>query len=195
MFLYLVRHGESEGNARKLFFGVTDHPLTPLGREQAKQAGEKLREVSFTRCVSSDLSRAWDTAVICLEGRGIEPQPCPALREQNMGEFEDTTWEQAQLLHGDLVMNLVTDWFHVAPPKGESADEMIRRVSACMDDLVRQGEDTLVVAHNGPLSMILRHFGLMEDDVLMKPDRAFRHGAYSVIKVEDGKAELIHFNR
>ena len=59
MYLYLVRHGQSVGNERQLFFGAKDYPLTPLGREQAKQAADKLREASFTRCVASPLSRAW----------------------------------------------------------------------------------------------------------------------------------------
>ena len=49
MYLYLVRHGQSTGNERQLFFGVRDYPLTELGREQAKQAADKLREVEFTR--------------------------------------------------------------------------------------------------------------------------------------------------
>ena len=39
MYLYLVRHGQSVGNERRLFFGWSDHPLTELGREQARQAG------------------------------------------------------------------------------------------------------------------------------------------------------------
>ena len=78
MYLYLVRHGQSEGNVAKTFHGHIDYPLTPLGREQARQAGEKLKAVSFSRCVASDLSRAWDTALACVEGRGIVPECCPA---------------------------------------------------------------------------------------------------------------------
>ena len=38
MRLYLVRHGQSEGNVAKTFHGHTDYPLTELGREQARQA-------------------------------------------------------------------------------------------------------------------------------------------------------------
>ena len=75
MYLYLVRHGQSDGNERQLFFGSSDHPLTQLGREQARQAADKLREVSFTRCVSSDLARCWDTAELCLQGRNVAAEP------------------------------------------------------------------------------------------------------------------------
>ena len=41
MYLYLVRHGQSAGNERQLFFGSSDHPLTQLGREQARLAADK----------------------------------------------------------------------------------------------------------------------------------------------------------
>ena len=197
MFLYLVRHGQSVGNERQLFFGWSDHPLTELGREQAQEAAKKLNEVSFTRCVSSDLARAWDTALICTEGRGITVESVPALREQDMGGMEDLTFAQAQERYGELFVRMLDDWIHVDPPDGESVAHMIRRVGDCVDEIVRRGEDTLIVAHNGSLSLILRHFGLAEETELMDPkfNWFFRHGTYSVIKVEETGAELVYFNR
>ena len=33
MYLYLVRHGQSEGNVIRTFHGQTDYPLTEKGRE------------------------------------------------------------------------------------------------------------------------------------------------------------------
>ena len=195
MYLYLVRHGQSTGNERQLFFGVSDHPLTELGREQARQAADKLREVEFARCVSSDLSRAWETAVICTEGRGAAPEPCPALREQDMGGMEDLTWGQAESRYGELVGRLVGDWFHTTPPRGESPTRMRERVGACVDGLIRQGEDTRVVAHNGSLSLILYHLGLAGEEELFHTDWFFRHGTYSAIRADENGAELVHFNR
>ncbi len=194
MYLYLVRHGQSVGNEQKLFFGWSDHPLTQLGREQARQAAEKLKGIPFTRCMASDLSRAWETALICLEGRGVAPEPCPALREQNMGDFEDCTWQQAQVRHGDLVERLVRDWFHTTPPEGEGPEEMARRVNACVDSLIRAGEDTLVVAHNGSLSLVLKHLGLAGEGQLLRPGWFFEHGSYTAIEIENNRAVLRGFN-
>ena len=197
MYLYLVRHGQSVGNEKQLFFGRSDHPLTGLGREQARQAADKLREVSFTRCVSSDLVRAWDTALACVEGREIGVEADPALREQDMGEMEDLTFAQARERCGELFERMLDDWIHVAPPGGESVAHMIQRVGACVDEIVRRGEDALIVAHNGSLSLILRHFGLAEETELMdhKFNWFFQHGTYSVIRVEENGAELVYFNR
>lgn len=197
MFLYLVRHGQSVGNDQKLFFGWSDHPLTELGKEQARQAAERLREVFFTRCVASDLIRAWDTAQICVEGRGVEVESAPALREQDLGEFEDVTFASAAEVHGDLLFRMCADWTHIDPPGGESVAHMKQRVGDCVDEIVHRGEDTLIVAHNGSLSLILSHFGLAKESELMNHDFNwfFEHGTYSVIRVDENGAELVYFNK
>ena len=195
MYLYLVRHGQSVGNERQLFFGHSDHPLTELGREQAKQAADKLREVEFTRCLSSDLSRAWDTALICTEGRGVAPEPCPALREQDLGALEDLSWAQAEKLYGGPVGRMLSDWFNTPPPEGESPSHMLERVGGCVDEIVRRGDDTLIVAHNGSLSLILYHLGLIEEKDLMQQNWYFHHGTYTAIEIAGGAARLAVFNR
>lgn len=195
MYLYLVRHGQSTANERQLFFGVRDYPLTELGREQARQAAGKLREVEFTRCVASPLSRAWDTALICTEGRFVPPEPCPAIREQDMGELEGLSWGAAEARFGDQIGSLLTDWFHTTPPGGEPPQRMLERVGTCVDGLIRRGGDTLVVAHNGSLSLILYHLGLAGVDELYSKDWFFRHGTYSAVRVDEAGASLACFNR
>ena len=197
MYLYLVRHGQSVGNERQLFFGWSDHPLTELGRAQAHETAEKLKEVSFTRCVSSDLARAWDTALICAEGRGVRVESDPALREQDLGALEDLTFAQAHERCGDAFERMLAGWARVDPPGGESVAHMKRRVGDCVDSIVERGENTLIVAHNGSLSLILSHFGLAKESELMNHEYNwfFRHGTYSVIRVEENRAELVCFNR
>ena len=112
MILYLVRHGQSVGNVRRTFHGWTDYPLTEEGRRQAREAAEKLRGVSFTRCCASDLKRAWDTALACLEGRDVIPEPCPDLREQFVGDIEDLTWAQMEERFPQYIHPYLEDWFH-----------------------------------------------------------------------------------
>lgn len=195
MYLYLVRHGQSEGNVARTFHGQTDYPLTETGREQARQSAEKLRGVSFTRCCASDLSRAWDTALACLADRDVSPEACPALREQNVGDIEGLTWEEMQLRYPQVVRPYLEDWFHMTPPGGESPEEMTARVAACMDEIIRRGEDTLVVAHYGSMSLILLHLGLIRPEEAFTAEWAFGQGTYTAIRVEDGRAELLGFNQ
>lgn len=197
MYLYLVRHGQSVGNEKQLFFGWSDHPLTELGRAQAREAAEKLKAVSFTRCLSSDLARAWDTALICVKDRGIGVEAASALREQDMGDLEGLTFAQAQERCGEAFERMLGDWTHADPPGGESVAHMKERIGQCVDGIVRRGEDTLIVAHNGSLSLILSHFGLARESELMNHNFNwfFRHGAYSAVRVEKDRAELVYFNK
>ena len=197
MYLYLVRHGQSVGNVRGVFYGWSDHPLTDLGREQARQAAEALKEVSFARCLSSDMSRAWDTALICAEGRGVTVEAEPRLREQDMGEMEDMPFEEGFARWGDDFPRMLGDWVNVPPPGGEPVARMKERVGAVVDELVDRGEDALIVAHNGSLSLILSHFGLVKESELMNHEYGwfFEHGTYSAIEVTEDGARLAVFNR
>ena len=62
MKLYLVRHGQSTGNIGGTLMGQSDHPLTPLGEDQARAAAERLAPFGPMPVYSSDLPRARATA-------------------------------------------------------------------------------------------------------------------------------------
>lgn len=197
MYLYLVRHGQSEGNVIKTFHGQTDYPLTEKGREQARQAGEKLRAdgVTFTHCLASDLSRAWETALGCLEGYEVAPEACAALREQFVGDIEGLTWDEMGERYPGVRERYISDWYNTTPPGGEAPREMAVRVAACVDEVIARGEDTLLVAHFGSLSLVLLHLGLLEAAKAFEEGWIFEQGTYTAIRIENGKAELLCFNR
>lgn len=193
MYLCLIRHGESVGNAQKLFFGQWDCPLTQRGWQQAWQTAQKLRQVSFTRCCASDLSRAWETAEVCLTGRQIVLERCPGLRELFLGNLEQKTWNEAWDLYGDYLHCFLNDWYHSAIPTAELPADMKARVAACVEKIITRGEDTLVVAHNGTL-MLLYHLGLIGDQQLFNTDFYFQFGCYSVVRIDWSGVALEGFN-
>ena len=71
--LILVRHGESQWNLENRFTGWVDVPLSPKGEEEAKIAGEHLKDFQIDKLYTSVLQRAINTAKIALEtaGQGI----------------------------------------------------------------------------------------------------------------------------
>lgn len=194
MYLYLVRHGQSVGNVRHTFHGQTDYPLTPEGRRQARQAAEKLRPFSFTRCCASDLQRTWDTALACLEGRDVVPEKCPDLREQFVGSMEDWSWEDVERRAPGLKRAYMEDWFHVTPPGGESPETMAARVARCADAIIARGEDTLIAAHNGSLCLLLIHLGLMSQEDA-QGESGFTQGCFSAVEITETGPRLAFFNR
>ena len=195
MFLYLVRHGESVGNLMQTLHGQTDYPLTEKGLMQARAAAEKLRGISFTRCVSSDLIRARDTALVCLEGRNIALETTPDLREQGVGYFEDITMAEAEAQYPKELAAFLTDWHHNIAPGGEKSPAFMARVRRAVEDIVSRGEDTLMVGHNGSLTMTLYCLGLVDKSVLTKTVASFRQGTVTTIEIKEGRARLIDMNR
>ena len=112
-----------------------------------------------------------------------------------MGELEGLTWGAAEARFGDTIGALLTDWYHTPPPGGEDPSLMSLRVGACVDELILRDQDTLAVAHNGSLSLILLHLGLAGREDMFRREWTFRHGCYSAIRIEDGRAELVCFNK
>ena len=197
MRLYLVRHGESVGNMKKLMFGHSDHPLTEAGVKDAQTVAEKLSDCHVECCYTSTLKRASHTAEICFKDRNVPIVYLDDLREQNMGLWEDCTFEDLTERYHDEFMNMMTDWTNNAPVGGESFCEVYERVTACVDDIISKGEDAAIVAHNGPLTMILIY--LLKLDKKHVDNFYFNHGCYSVIGVDNAFKKGINalecFNR
>src|SRR6187402_31934 len=89
--LVLVRHGQSAWNLENRFTGDVDVDLTPLGREEARLAGQKLAHTCFTRCFTSVLRRAIETLDIILSELPIKELPVvrdKALNERAYGQLQ-----------------------------------------------------------------------------------------------------------
>ena len=92
--LYLLRHGQTEFNVKKLVQGRCDSPLTDLGRQQAGMAAAwlKAHNVVPDKVVSSPLGRAMDTAQLVateLLGPDAAVEPCEGIIERSYGTFEE----------------------------------------------------------------------------------------------------------
>ncbi len=151
--LYLVRHGESEANAARRYAGQTDSPLTERGRRQAEAVAAALRDVSLDRVISSDLSRARDTAAVIASEHGLEVEVFPELREVDVGEAA-----------GRRIVKR-TDNFDVAGrfvqwPGGESLEQVASRVLSALDRIVAAspGKTVCIVGHGGVTRILISHF-------------------------------------
>ena len=150
----LMRHGESEANARHLFQGTGSSPLTVSGRTQAGKAGERLAGRRFAIVESSDLERAVDTARLA----GFEPLQRPAWREGDIGQWEGITERLAEDSYAEEIARLHWDYDMRMGVTGESPRQVAERGCAVLDDLVgrlHDGEAALVVTHGGLIGAVL----------------------------------------
>ncbi len=88
MTIHLVRHGETDWNVERRLQGWTDIPLNATGLRQARAAALVLAGREIGAVISSDLSRARDTAELIAVEAGVEVATDPALRERNYGVAE-----------------------------------------------------------------------------------------------------------
>jgi broad specificity phosphatase PhoE len=131
---YLFRHGETDWNAQGKFQGHLDIPLNDTGRGQAKEVGQNLKEHGLHAILSSDLSRASETAQIAAQEIGLASALLfqdAAIREAFLGEAQGFTYEEIQTRYGkDTIQrwksNSVTD-ADVGYPGGEKGWQVVSR--------------------------------------------------------------------
>jgi 2,3-bisphosphoglycerate-dependent phosphoglycerate mutase len=135
-------HSTSVDNERWIASGWLDPQLSPLGRRQAKDLGERRAEDEIVAVFCSDLARAAETAQIAFGGRGLPIFKDWRLRECNYG-----------MLNGTAVARLeVERTKHVVDPYsgGESYVDVVARARSFLDDLPSRYPDRriIVIGHS-----------------------------------------------
>jgi len=156
-YVLLSRHGETMGNADKVFSGHSDVDLTPLGRRQAAALGARLQGRHIDAAYASDLSRTRITAELALCDRGIAVQLLPGLREIHFGSWEGRTFPEIRAGWPEAYHQLLAVDDAFCPPAGEPLAAARRRVVGAMRAIVsaNMGKTVLVVAHGGTIQLFV----------------------------------------
>jgi broad specificity phosphatase PhoE len=162
--VYIFRHGETDWNAQRRFQGHTDIPLNDKGREQAKTLGSILKMLHLEVILSSDLSRALETARLASSGLNIPIEISKNLREAYLGEPEGKLRDEIIQFYGE---DSWQKWLSVKPedmdfayPKGETKRQQLKRVLDFVLDYFGRHPHLKSVAistHGGTLRRLL-HF-------------------------------------
>jgi len=157
MDIFLIRHGQSTGNGRRCFMGWSDHPLTELGRAQARAVAERLAARGPLPVVCSDLLRTRETAELIAARWHGEIQPDARWREVHCGQFEDRPWDEFSALP-ELSAQFDADPLGAVMPGGESVAMMIARVTEAFIALLACSDaGIIIVTHDGPIRAVLAH--------------------------------------
>ena len=147
--LWLVRHGETDWNLKRLLQGWVDTPLNQTGRRQSQELAGCLRERSFVEVWSSDLLRAAETARLAYG----EPTQEAALREIDFGDIQGWNWDD---MPKEMRRRMIAFDGFVAPG-GESHAQMQDRVVRFLNGLETGAH--LVFTHGGVIRMLRRLCG------------------------------------
>ena len=155
--IYIIRHGQTEQNNRKLLTGRANYQLNETGISQAREAGAWIREngIHFDIVFSSPLDRALDTAA--LAAPGVEMRVDERLIEMEFGPYEgmDLTWPAPE------VITFFRDFEHNPAPEGmEPLKEVTARLGALLEELKPLAKEknillsTHAIAMKGALSYL-----------------------------------------
>ncbi|MGC4191801.1 MAG: histidine phosphatase family protein [Thermomicrobiales bacterium] len=156
--LYLVRHGQTEGNARNLFIGVTDIPLDDVGMRQASLLAARFRKIPLDAVVSSPLVRAVRTADAIAGVCRTAVEIHPGLIETDFGDAEGRTIDEVRERFPDLYRrHAQPDSGGVQWPGGESRSSFCQRVVASIGAICEshRGQAVAVVCHGGVIGAFL----------------------------------------
>lgn len=161
--IFLVRHGEVEGNsardgARLTFAGWQDKPLTSRGLLQAQAVATRLSPEKLTAIYSSDLQRARVTAETIASFHDTKVRTDERLREVNYGAWESLGLDEILESYKDVWDARNQNPETVAPPNGESYADLWKRLSPCWNEILErcdEAERVAIVAHNGTIRILL----------------------------------------
>ncbi len=157
--LYIIRHGETEWNLKRIIQGHADSPLTDSGRAQAMAIATRLQGLEFNTLYSSDLGRAVSTAQYISDKCGHPIFTDERLRELNYGVFEGLNEAEAARRFPKEFKFLKNRDPEYIIPGGESYNQFSARAISCLEELMdkHKGEQIMVITHGGILSRLFRH--------------------------------------
>ncbi|GIX48006.1 MAG: phosphoglycerate mutase [Candidatus Tectimicrobiota bacterium] len=186
----LVRHGETEYNAKGIFQGYTAVPLSARGERQAARVAERLRRLRPQVLYSSDIARARQTAAIIGAHLGLPVRLCPGLREWHVGRWAG----QPAAAFAAHLQALGAHPATYVPEGGESQVQTQARIVAQMEALAAQhaGETVLCVSHGKAIDLFVRHvLGL---DVMRPPAYHIANASVTLVTWQEGAWEVVTLN-
>lgn len=152
--LILVRHGETAGQSSIRYYGVTDVPLSALGREQVRAARDRIPGETYHAVWASTLCRSWESAQIVAPNFPVQLES--DFREIDFGRWEGLTAEEIAVVDPTLY----ADWQAKVPgfefPEGEARSDFRARIARGLGRIREsEVESVLVVVHKGVVRTLL----------------------------------------
>lgn len=154
MKLYLLRHGITEANEKRLYCGWSDIPLSEEGKAQLELLKKKASypEISNLKVYTSGMRRAEETLHIIYGD--VYHEAVDDFKEMNFGAFEMKSYEELKCTQDYQAW--ISGCNEKNPcPGGESGEDMKARALRGLKQLIAKDEDCLVVCHGGIIACIM----------------------------------------
>lgn len=179
MKLYLVRHGETIENLKKIVMGQRHGILSKLGKKQAKQIARSLKNHKFEAVYSSDLKRAADTArEITKFHPHLTAIYTKSLREASFGKLEGKPRKQAEIFFAKLPGTFMSK----RAISGEAPKDLRKRVKSFINHLLKnhKNDAVLIITHSGVIKMFLSIFKKISPQKIWETIKIGNVGGYCI---------------
>lgn len=168
--LFLVRHGKSEWNKLGLWTGWTDVDLVEEGMNEAKTAGEFLKDEHIDTVYTSELKRTHQTFQGIKESSGkhdLTHTPHKALNERHYGVHTGKNKWQVKDEVGEEMFQAIRRGWDTKIPEGETLKDVHARLMPYYEENIKKdlvsGKNVLVVAHGNTLRALIKHLEDLND--------------------------------
>ena len=172
MVFVVLRHGESEWNKLNKFTGLTDVALSEQGKQEARLAGNLLKNCFFDFVFSSQLERTIHTAKIIadVQNNPVQLKPHNEFEERDYGDITGKNKTELMEEHGKEQIKIWRRSFYQGPPGGENLYDVTQRVGKGYENyikpLLEDKKNVLLVAHGNSLRALFVHLGIKDEKTI-----------------------------
>ncbi len=179
MKLFLVRHGQSQWNLENRFTGWRNPDITEKGKEEAKKAGQLLKNEKIDVAFTSILKRAIHTLEIILEEAELTDIPITKNKALNERDYGDLSGKNKAELAKEVGEEQVHIWrrsYDVPPPGGESLKDTCERVIPYFEEYIKpelqSGKNVIITAHGNSLRALVMYLENLSPEEILKREIA-----------------------
>ena len=190
--IYLIRHAEAEGNLYRIAQGQKNSNLTDRGWRQVRALEKRFEDIHIDAVYSSDLYRTCATASAIYKPKGLLLHRVPALREINVGGWEQRTWGDIYRQDPEQMAYFSCQFTKWHIEGAETAQQVLDRVLGAVRTIAAENEDRTVAvfSHGYAIRVLLAHLqGYSMEEAGQTP-----HGdntAVSMLEAEGGTLRVV----
>ncbi len=187
--IILARHGQTQWNVEEVFRGRIDIELDKTGMRQAELLAEYLSDRKIDAVYSSPLKRALKTAEVIAGYHKLEVEIAPGLMDFDFGKWQGLSHQEVK----DRYQELYTEWINnphrVKMPAGESLNDVQRRATGVVDEVIAGYEGTVVLVSHRVVNKVLicallgldnSHFWNIKQDTCGITTFAYENGQFTL---------------
>ena len=193
--IILLRHGQADNNTKKILAGRTPGiNLTEEGREQAKQAGEMLKDLNISAIYSSPIDRAMQTAEIVGKHCDVTPISDDRLIELDMGKFTMIPYDEIFEKHGNVFLKFYEGSLEISHNGVESFAEVQKRIFDMVDFVKNKHKDenVVLVTHMDPIKAVIGKILSLQPEILFQ--LIIANASLNIFKYDDQNFYLSSIN-